>query len=158
VGPGAGHPGNHPSQVRLPSEGSPHDTHLDKPGLRRAANLPSTSVGVTAKRNVRSGQVQSGYLGRKNRDPDNGQYSAIGCRCVGHSFRAVARGDSLGDMTLNSLRHRIATRCLECGVATRTVRRWLGHASVRMTGCYAHPGSAYEWGMIKALDLDPPTG
>jgi integrase len=90
----------------------------------------------------------------------------FGYRGVGNSFWTVARRVNLGDVTPKSLRHTFATRCLERGVAIRTVQRWLGHASVRMTERYTHPSSAYEREMIKVLvpgatrglDTNLPTG
>ena len=66
--------------------------------------------------------------------------------------------ESLGwknNITLHSLRHTFATRCLESGVPMKVVQYWLGHKSIVMTGnIYSHVQKEYaEKEMSKVVFL-----
>ena len=58
---------------------------------------------------------------------------------VNRQFRAICDELNLKHITLHSLRHTFATRCLENGVEMYVVSKWLGHSSIKLTmDTYAH--------------------
>lgn len=58
---------------------------------------------------------------------------------VNRQFRSICDELNLKHITLHSLRHTFATRCLENGVDMYVVSKWLGHASIKLTmDTYAH--------------------
>lgn len=49
------------------------------------------------------------------------------------------------NFTLHDLRHTFATRCLESGVAMKTVQKWLGHSKYNTTAdIYSHISTEFE--------------
>ena len=58
---------------------------------------------------------------------------------VNRQFRSICDKLDLKHVTLHSLRHTFATRCLENGVEMYVVSKWLGHSSIKLTmDTYAH--------------------
>lgn len=58
-----------------------------------------------------------------------------------HAFKTITRLLDFKDITIHSLRHTFATRCIEQGVPVVVVQKWLGHASIVMTvDTYTHIG------------------
>jgi integrase len=75
----------------------------------------------------------------------------FGYYSVSTMFSQAARKAGLPGVSCHTLRHTVATRWLENGVNIRTVQRWLGHSSIRMTEVYLHPTDAYERRSIEVL-------
>ncbi|MDR2202217.1 MAG: tyrosine-type recombinase/integrase [Clostridiales bacterium] len=56
------------------------------------------------------------------------------------------------NFTIHDLRHTFATRCLESGVAMKTIQKWLGHTTYGTTAdIYSHVSTEFERAEIKRL-------
>lgn len=74
---------------------------------------------------------------------------------VNRKFKEIC--DILGfeGITLHSLRHTFATRCIESGVSDIVVQKWLGHASITMTlDRYTHISEEFKQQEIDKLTYD----
>lgn len=75
-------------------------------------------------------------------------------RYVNKKFKEIC--DKLGfeDITIHSLRHTFATRCLEQNVPIKLVQKWLGHSSYTITAeIYTHILTDYEIKVANKLKL-----
>lgn len=59
---------------------------------------------------------------------------------INKEFKTIVNKLKLNkQLTLHSLRHTFATRCLEKGINIKVVQKWLGHSSLKMTAdLYSH--------------------
>lgn len=64
---------------------------------------------------------------------------------VRYQFERIRDTLPFQDFTIHSLRHTFATRCLENGIALKTVQKWLGHADFTTTAnIYSHVTQEFE--------------
>lgn len=83
-----------------------------------------------------------------------------GDRLFPYSYRSVCNHLSFHilpqlsfELTLKDLRHTFGTRCLESGIAMKTVSKWLGHSNFLTTAnIYSHVLSQFELEEVKKLD------
>jgi integrase len=75
----------------------------------------------------------------------------FGYRAIDNQFWRASAKAGLAGVSCHTLRHSFATRALERGVNVRTVQRWLGHSSIKMTERYLHPTEPYEREAIERL-------
>lgn len=70
-------------------------------------------------------------------------------------FNAIANSFGWEHITLHSLRHTFATRCLESGVPMKVVQYWLGHSTITTTSdIYSHITQSFskeEMAKVKIL-------
>ena len=58
------------------------------------------------------------------------------------------------DFRIHDLRHTFATRCIENGISTNTVSKWLGHSKVSTTSdIYTHVQTDFEREQIAKYNL-----
>lgn len=58
---------------------------------------------------------------------------------VNHTFKDITKILHISGISIHSLRHTFATRCIEQGIEMVVVQKWLGHASITMTmDTYTH--------------------
>lgn len=73
-------------------------------------------------------------------EPENGRYFPFNEDSVTQSFKKLCPLHKLHD-----LRHTFATRCLEAGIAMKTVQVWLGHSTFEMTAnTYSHAQKDFQ--------------
>ncbi|MBQ8749239.1 MAG: site-specific integrase [Clostridia bacterium] len=73
-------------------------------------------------------------------------------RYVNKKFKQVCDTLGIQGITIHSLRHTFATRCLEQGIPVKLVQKWLGHSKYSITAeLYSHILSDYE--IEKGLNL-----
>jgi len=72
-------------------------------------------------------------------------FSFIGRTANVHNFAAAAKRCGMNKLTLHSLRHVFATRCLESGVDPKVIQKWLGHTKLDLSmNLYAHANGNFE--------------
>lgn len=72
-------------------------------------------------------------------------FSFIGRTSNVHNFSAAAKRCGMNKLTLHSLRHVFATRCLESGVDPKVIQKWLGHTKIDLSmNLYAHANGNFE--------------
>lgn len=70
-----------------------------------------------------------------------------------HLFKKICSQASLTGFRIHSLRHTFATRCQEKGIAPKTVQKWLGHSTSKITmEIYTHVNSDFENSQKKLMD------
>lgn len=70
-----------------------------------------------------------------------------------HLFKKICKEAKLEGFRIHSLRHTFATRCQERGIAPKTVQKWLGHSTSKITmEIYTHINSDFENSQKKLMD------
>ena len=74
---------------------------------------------------------------------------------VNREFKKIVDKLGLVGITIHSLRHTFATRCIENGVDMVVVQKWLGHSSISMTiDTYTHIEKEYKQEFANKLNYD----
>lgn len=74
-------------------------------------------------------------------------------KTIYQEFIRIREEIGLEDITLHSLRHTFATRCLEAGIPAKQVQVWLGHSSLDMTmNVYTHVQADFERQNVAKFD------
>ncbi|NCB48490.1 MAG: site-specific integrase [Clostridia bacterium] len=74
---------------------------------------------------------------------------------VNHTFKTITKKLHFNGITIHSLRHTFATRCIEQGIDMVVVQKWLGHASITMTiDTYTHIEKDFKQQSANKLEYD----
>ena len=74
---------------------------------------------------------------------------------VDRAFKKITNLLGFKGITIHSLRHTFATRCIENGVDMVVVQKWLGHSSISMTiDTYTHIEKEYKQEFANNLNYD----
>jgi integrase len=72
---------------------------------------------------------------------------------VSKHFSKLIKRIGWSNITLHSLRHTFATRCLEAGIQLKVISGWLGHSNIQTTAnIYMHVLKEYEREEVKKLE------
>ena len=124
--------------------------HIEAPKTRQSIrDVPINSVcekylrlQLAQKKSVSSkNKLKTRYLFTTKRNtPLNSQLYSQAIRSVVNAYNAgKSDGDRLKRFSGHTFRHTFATRCFEAGIDAKTVQKYLGHASIKMTmDLYTH--------------------
>lgn len=82
----------------------------------------------------------------------NKPFADWSCDKVDRQFKKICDLLKFDGITIHSLRHTFATRCIENGVDMVIVQKWLGHYSISLTiDTYTHIDESYKRNAVKKL-------